>query len=139
AKPSSEPSLVRRREMLLPKQQDAVLVPSFKDCLKLHILERRAQIHTDDFGTDCRREGDRGYGLSRDVGRRFLRKVRFHLIRLRCVLTANWQRGVDASARLSCQQQANLRGRAPMLISTSRSSFSNPDCRGGAWRSEPRR
>jgi hypothetical protein len=60
AEPSSEPKLVLCLKMLLPKQQDAVVVPSPEDCLKLHILERRAQIHADDFGTDCRRERDRG-------------------------------------------------------------------------------
>jgi hypothetical protein len=60
AEPSSEPKLVLCLEMLLPKQQDAGLVPSLEDCLKLRILKRRAQIHADDFGTDCRREGDRG-------------------------------------------------------------------------------
>ena len=58
--PSGKPKLVLCLEMLIPKQQDAVSVPSLENDPKLRIVERRAQIQPDDFGADRRREGDRG-------------------------------------------------------------------------------
>ena len=87
----SEAKLILHIEMLVAKEQHAVSVPGIDDVGKLCVDQRCAQINAQDFGPDRRRERDRGHGA--DGGRRFLRKVRFHVIRLcLCVLAASWPR-----------------------------------------------